>query len=202
MSTIYTIGHSVHEISYFISLLKKYDIDLVLDVRSTPFSKYAPQFNKEVLRETLGDNNIQYTFLGDSFGARQKDASLYGEDDILDFCKVLNSERFNETLNQVIDNINGANMALMCSEKEPIDCHRSILISRAFKDKGIEVNHILGNGKIETQNGLENRLLELYDFPTDYQPSLFSFSNDNEKVDYLDKAYKKRNKEIGYFKGE
>jgi len=200
MNTIYTIGHSVHEIDYFIELLKKYDINLVLDVRSSPYSKYAPQFNKKNIEEKLEENGIHYNFVGDSFGARQKNPNLYSKDGIVDFDKVRESIKFKATFNKVIDNINNANMVLMCSEKEPIDCHRSILISKAFYRKGINIQHILADGEIETQKDLENRLLSLYKLPTKTEVTLdfFNKNSDNNKFDHLKQAYTKRNKDIGY----
>ena len=200
MNTIYTIGHSTHKTDYFIKLLKKYDINLVLDVRSSPYSKYAPQFNRELIEEKLENNGVNYNFVGSTFGARQKDLNLYSEDGILDFCKVKESEKFKFCVNKVIDNVNCANIVLMCSEKEPVDCHRSILISEVFSKRNINIKHILANGEIETQTHLENRLLALYEFPAKSQKTLnfFDRNKDINPINNLQKAYEKRNKDIGY----
>ncbi|MCL2116734.1 MAG: DUF488 domain-containing protein [Methanobrevibacter sp.] len=200
MNTIYTIGHSSHKIDYFIKLLKKFDINLVLDVRSTPYSKYAPQFNKELFEKELETNGINYNFVGHTFGARQKDSNLYSEDGILDFDKVKESNKFKIGITKVINNVNIANIVLMCSEKEPIDCHRSILISNVFSKRNISIKHILANGEIETQRSLENRLLALYGFPGESQKTLHFFdkNKDNKHLNHLKKAYEKRNKDIGH----
>jgi len=198
MNTIYTIGHSIHETDYFIKLLKKFNINLVLDVRSSPYSKHASQFNREVIGKKLENNGINYNFLGNIFGARQKNPNLYSEDNIVDFDKVKEDYKFKKCINEVIDNINCVNIVLMCSEKEPLDCHRSILISNVFSKRGIDVKHILADGNVETQKSLENRLLKLYGFPTESQKTLCFFDEANDSVNHLKEAYKKRNKDIGY----
>ncbi|GAA5817991.1 MAG: DUF488 domain-containing protein [Methanobrevibacter sp. CfCl-M3] len=196
---IHTIGHSTHEIEYFIELLQKHEIDQVLDVRSTPYSKHAPQFNKKQLKKELEANEICYKFVGDSFGARQEDPKLYSEDGILDFNKVMKSQKFRNTFNKVMDNINRANFVLMCSEKDPLNCHRSILISNAFSKENVKVNHILSGGEVETQIDFENRLLDLYNYRRKPQETLdFHFNKNNNEIDYVKKAYEKRNKDIGY----
>ena len=200
MNTIYTIGHSVHKADYFINLLKKHDIDLVLDVRSSPFSKHASQFNREIIQKELERNGIHYKFVGNTFGARQKDSSLYSDEGILDFDKVKKTDKFKECVEKVIEYINRANIVLMCSEKDPIDCHRSILLSKAFFDEDINIKHILENGEVETQLGLENRLLELYELPRKTQKTLDFFAKGDGEgfINHLQIAYKKRNKDIGY----
>ncbi|KZX11132.1 DUF488 domain-containing protein [Methanobrevibacter curvatus] len=197
MNTIYTIGHSVYEIDYFINLLNKYEINLVLDVRSIPYSKHTPQFNRELIKKSLENKGIRYEFFGDVFGARQKDHALFNEEGILDFVKFKELDSFKEALNKVIENINLLNIVIMCSEKEPLDCHRSILISKAFSNHGVEVYHILDNGELESHKSLENRLLDCYGFPQKTQVSLDFFKEEKE-INYLKKAYKMRNRDIGY----
>ena len=171
-----------------------------MDVRSSPYSKYAPQFNRKAIKEKLEENRVHYNFLGDSFGARQIDPNLCFEDGIVDFNKVKESDKFKTAFNKVIDNINGANIVLMCSEKEPIDCHRSILISNAFYEEGINIEHILDNGEIETQKDLENRLLSLYKLPRKSEVTLdfFSKNSGNSKLNNLKQAYEKRNRDVSY----
>jgi uncharacterized protein (DUF488 family) len=200
MNTIYTIGHSIHETAYFIKLLKEYDINLVLDLRSSPYSKQASQFNRDAIRRELENNRIKYNFLGDIFGGRQKDPNLYSDEGIVVFDKVKEDKKFKKGINEVIDKINSNNIVLMCSEKEPLDCHRSILISKVFSEKGIDVKHILGDGNIESHKSLENRLLKLYGFPTKSQKTLSFFDKNMADVliNHLEEAYKKRNKDIGY----
>ncbi|MGL6298396.1 MAG: DUF488 family protein [Methanobacteriaceae archaeon] len=216
MNSIFSIGHSTNDWDVFLNLLKKNEINCVVDVRSVPYSKYASQFNKEKIKKKLELNNIKYEFMGKTLGARQTDKELFDNDGILDFEKVLKLGKFKDSINEIIKNLeNGTSVALMCSEKEPISCHRSILISRSFFNKNIVVKHILGDGSIETHEELEQELLKLYDFPCNNQVLLFKnsskdaqtsldFFNNNSKENsedkcYIEEAYKKRNKEIGYY---
>lgn len=198
MGNLYTIGHSQHKTDYFISLLKKYNINYVLDVRSTPYSKFADQFNKERIRGLLTKEEIHYSFFGKYFGARQEDISLYNDEGYLDFDRVRSSSNFKVGYDNVIVGLEKENnIALMCTEKDPIDCHRTIMVSRAFDLAGIEVNHILCDGTLQNQSEVNQRLMDMY-FPDRNQLSIFDYlDNTNEEVSLLE-AYKKRNAEIGY----
>ncbi|MCF2643501.1 DUF488 domain-containing protein [Roseburia hominis] len=198
MENLFTIGHSQHTIDYFVYLLNKYSINYVLDVRSTPYSKYAEQFNKGNISVFLNKVNIHYFFMGKYFGARPIETSLYSEKGYLDFEKVAQSERFNKGMENVILGLERGNrIALMCTEKDPMDCHRAIMVSRAFDKKGIKVKHILPNGDIQTQRQLDNKLADKY-FPNRGQLSIFNYENIMSEEEYISQAYRKRNEEIGY----
>lgn len=199
MDILYTVGHSQHTIDYFVKLLKLYGINYVLDVRSTPYSKYAEQFNRESIYEYLKKTEINYSYMGDFFGARLDDTYLYNDSGCLDFEKVIKSDKFCRGMDNVILGLERGNkIALMCTEKDPIDCHRAIMVARGFSLNGIEVEHILQNGKLQSQKELDYRLLEKY-FPDREQITLFSNSNYMCEEDYLAGAYHKRNLEIGYY---
>lgn len=195
MGKLYTIGHSQHKIEYFVKMLKKQNINYVLDVRSTPYSKYAEQYNRENIEMYLFNNGIKYSFMGNFFGARPNEADLYCEEGYLDFERVRKSERFIKGFDNVVLGLErGNNIVLMCSEKDPFDCHRAIMVARAFELFGMEVNHILADGELQYQNVLNERLLNQY-FPDRDQLNVFDFLNNKEKPDYLRKAYQMRNKE-------
>lgn len=182
-----------------IGLLNKYGIDYLLDVRSTPYSKYAEQYNKENISRELNSVNIKYSFMGKYFGARPQNIELYNDEGYLDFEKVRESQDFNKGIKNVILGLNqGHRIALMCTEKEPIDCHRAILVARAFEMQMIYAKHILLNGKILTQQQLDEQLLQKY-FPDRRQLSLFTYEKQISEEEYLVEAYKKRNVEIGYY---
>lgn len=199
MGELFTIGHSQYSIDYFIGLLNKYGIDYLLDVRSTPYSKYAEQYNKENISRELKSANIKYSFLGKYFGARPQNTELYADEGYLDFERVRGSQDFNKGIENVILGLNqGHKIALMCTEKEPIDCHRAILVARAFEIQMIYAKHILSNGKILTQQQLDEQLLQKY-FPDRRQLSLFTYERQISEEEYLAEAYKKRNMEIGYY---
>jgi len=198
MGELFTVGHSQHTLEYFMDLLKKQGVNYVLDVRSTPYSKYAEQFNRENVCNLLERANITYSFMGKYFGARPEDKLLYNDDGYLDFEKVAQSEKFNVGVKSVLLGLDrGNNIALMCAEKDPLDCHRAIMVARAFNLEGIKVKHILPNGNIQTQKVLDKRLLEKY-FPDRGQLSLFSYDNEISDDEYIRQAYRKRNREIGY----
>lgn len=198
MDGLFTIGHSQHTPEYFVALLKKYAITYVLDVRTTPYSKYAEQFNKQNVCLLLENFDIKYSFMGNYFGARPEKPSLYSDDGYLDFEKTAQSEKFMIGMKSVLSGLKQGNkIALMCTEKDPFDCHRAIMVARAFDLNGINVNHILADGNIQTQKELDSQILEKY-FPNRKQMSLFDYDNEICEEKYIQQAYYKRNKEIGY----
>ena len=201
MREIFTIGHSSHSNSAFVALLKRHGINCIVDVRSMPYSKYSPQFNKTEIKRFLLEQGISYIFMGNELGARRKDRSLYSSEGYLDFEKTSKSLSFINGINRVNDGVDkGYTIALMCAEKDPIDCHRNILVARQLFKQGYDVLNVLNDGSIEKQDHLEARLLDLY-FPKRDQISLLdsiNFDLDNEKMELLKKAYSLRNKEIGY----
>ena len=133
--TLYTIGHSNHDAERFIELLRMNGVNVVVDVRSMPFSQYATQFNKNEIKKTLKDHGIVYIHMGEEFGARREDKSLYDEDGKLSFSKTKMSEPFRDGVRRIEDGIEkGYHIAFMCSEKHPEDCHRCILVGKAFHD--------------------------------------------------------------------
>ena len=194
---VYTIGHSRHKIDDFVELLLKNNINCVCDIRSTPFSKFAEQFNQENLKKSLQDNNIVYLYFGEEFGARRKEQDLI-TNGIVDFEKVSSSKKFLSGVKRLEKGIEkGYRIALMCAEKDPIDCHRTILVARNLALNGFQVKHILDNGSQIDQTEVDEQLLKKY-FPKRNQVSLFE---EDLPIDYLVEAYKKANQDIGY-KGE
>lgn len=194
---IFTIGHSNHTTEEFIELLAKHSINYVCDVRSTPYSRFAEDYNRENIKMVLIKNNLQYLFFGEEFGARREEKSLY-TDGIVDFEKVAKSIKFLEGMERIESGLNkGYRIALMCTEKEPIQCHRAILVSRNLSNKGIEVSHIMPDGSLVEHKSLELELVDKY-FPNRNQISLFDL---NEPIDYINESYKKANYEIGYIEG-
>jgi uncharacterized protein (DUF488 family) len=198
MSKIFTIGHSSHKLEYFLTLLKNNNINCLVDVRSVPYSKYTPQFNVDVLKLFLNGNGIYYIFLGRELGAKCEDRSLYTIDGYLDFEKVRKTDLFKLGMERIQIGIKkGFRIALMCMEKDPIDCHRNILVAREFHRLNYSVNNILENGEIQTQDYIEKRLLDMY-FPDRMQQKLFDAEEKLSDSELIERAYKLRNKDIGY----
>lgn len=196
---LYTIGHSLHSIDRFIELLNDYEINCVIDVRSTPFSKFSPQYNTNEIKKILKDNQKYYIFMGEEFGARRSETALYDDNGFLDFEKVIKSSLFQLGVKRVKDGLHkGYNISFMCTEKDPFDCHRSMLVGRAFSDEKFEVLNIHEDGSLETQAELIERLLNYY-FPNRNQASIFDIlEGEQSKEELVYEAYILRNKDIAY----
>lgn len=197
-NTIFTIGHSNLNIENFINLLKEYDINCIVDVRSTPYSKFHSQFNRENIKSELKKNGIYYIFMGEELGARRNDRSLYTIKGYLDFEKTVKSSKFLKGVSRIKEGLSkGFNIALMCSEKNPMECHRSIMIARYFSDNNFMVKHILDKGEILTQEEIAKKLVDKY-FPNRDQISLLPEENIIDYEELVRRSYRQRNEEIGY----
>jgi len=192
----FTIGHSNHSTERFIELLQAYKIDCLVDVRSAPYSKFASQFNKDFLEVSLKNSKISYLFLGNRLGGRYTNPQLLFSDGVVNFSKVMDTRTFQDGIDEVINKIkNGTIISIMCSEKDPFDCHRFVLVSHGLALKGVEIKHILENGEIISNEALEDRLLKMYKKDYD-QPSLFEPRKTREQA--LEEAYEMRNKDVAY----
>ena len=197
MRKLLTIGHSTLSVDEFVARLRANEVDSVVDVRSVPFSRYTPQFNANELRHVLRSHNISYLPMGSEFGARPSDPALYLAGGRVSFEAIAASELFLSGLIRVEQGMDkGYRPALMCTEKDPIDCHRTILVARAFATRGTCVTHILADGTSETHADLERRLLDMY-FPYRGQLSLWD-SSPSDTPALLRSAYKMRGHEIAY----
>lgn len=193
---IYTIGHSTHTINYFLELLKAYEVNCLIDVRSVAASRYNPQYNQKTLATSLQDNNIQYFHFAREFGARHTDPALLDEEGRVDFEKVQHSIPFTHGVAQLKSLIRSGNIvALMCAESDPFDCHRFSMISVALQAEGFEVYHILKDKTLKSNAELEAQLLKTYKKKLS-QPDMFNqaASSSNE----LREAYRLRNKKVGF----
>jgi uncharacterized protein (DUF488 family) len=157
---IYTIGHSNHSAVRFIDLLQSATIQCIADVRSMPFSRRNPQFSQKALATALKDAGVEYWFLGDGLGARPKDRACY-EGGKVSYVRIAASAAFRDAIDALIDASHAKRIALMCAEKEPLECHRTILVGRALAERGVELRHIHADARIEPQAELEGRLLHL-----------------------------------------
>lgn len=166
MNEIYTIGHSNHQSEYFIGLLKQHGIEVVCDVRSQPFSKYNPQFNQSAISDELRKNGIKYVFMGTQLGVRSGDPENYRDGKVCyDLLAV--SPEFRSGLARLRTGSESYRIALMCTEKDPINCHRAILVSRHLKALNLNIGHILASGGLESHYMLEERLLDMYNYAND-----------------------------------
>jgi len=195
LKQLYTIGHSIYEMEDFILLLKKNGINTIVDVRSTPYSKFASQYNRETLKYYLKENKIFYIFMGDLLGARYEDKSLLFDDGKVNFKKVQEIKSFQDGITRLDKGITkGYNISLMCSEKEAFDCHRFGLVSEFLTKNRIEVNHIYPD-KVVSQKILEQQLLKKYDKKL---PKVDLFNPDITENLQIKLAYELRNRDIAY----
>jgi uncharacterized protein (DUF488 family) len=191
ITTLFTIGHSGRSLDEFIALLKQYKITALCDVRSMPYSRRNPQFNREPLQQNLKSRNIDYIFLGEELGARSKDPSTYVAGKAL-FSKIAELPLFKQGLKRIkLGMENDYVLALMCAEKDPLSCHRSILICRNLRDVNIDIRHIIDSKSIETQSDLEQRLVKQLKI----SPDLFK---DKGPSDLVERAYDIQGDRIAY----
>lgn len=162
--TVFTIGHSTHTLERLIALLRLHEITAVADVRSTPYSRTNPQFNREYLKGQLRTVGITYAFLGKELGARSQDPSCY-ENGRVQYGRIALTELFQQGLDRVQEEAKKYRLALMCAEKEPLECHRTVLVARHLSSRGIAVQHILPNGRLENQAEVLDRLMRQLDLP-------------------------------------
>jgi len=190
MGRIYTIGSSIHTTEEFVSLLNKYKINAVADVRSMPYSQHTPQYNKEILNKYLKENSINYLSFSNEFGARRKENDAYTNNRV-DYKKVIKLPDFIHGIERINTGIlKGYTIALLCTEKEPLNCHRFSLVSRALiSTLDINVYHILFNGELLNHRDLERQILHDFNLGDDL------FYDYKYQLDY---AYEKINNKIAW----
>jgi uncharacterized protein (DUF488 family) len=190
----YTIGHSNHSIEDFIETLKKFQISCIIDVRTIPSSKYMPHFNRENLQIWLEREEIEYKYLGNMIGGRYTDPALLDSQGSVDYEKVEQRSIFQMGIDQVCQIINvGKSAALMCSEKNPLDCHRFVLVSKALAKKGISIDHIVFEGTKDNEGKLIGTLVS----NNDLEKQLREMYKSHNVMD-TEMLYRRRNKEVAF----
>lgn len=156
---IHTIGHSNHPIQTFLELLQQHGITALADVRSTPYSRFNPQFRREKLQAALAEAGIQYVFLGEELGARSLDPACYDATGRVSYTKLAQTQLFRRGIERVKNGAGEYRVSLMCAEREPLECHRTILVSRELVRENIVVTHILADGSLESHEHAMQRLV-------------------------------------------
>lgn len=193
---IYTVGHSNHAPEYFLALLQAHDINCVVDVRSVAASAHNPQFNKALLEAYLKNHGIRYLHFAREFGARHEDPALHDSHGKVDFEKVRRTAAFREGVERLETGAaRGFRIALMCSEGEPLECHRFSMISGHLQAEGFEVLHILRDSTLVPHPELEEAMLEKYHKKLP-RPSLFE--PDIDENTRIAAAYRLHNQEVGW----
>jgi uncharacterized protein (DUF488 family) len=208
---LFTIGHSTHSTLDFVKLLQEHNITALADVRSHPYSRYLPHFNQMSLKDVLSGVNIHYEFLGKELGARPSNKNCHVDGKAV-YEKIAATDLFSQGIKRIIKGIRKHGIALMCAEKDPIVCHRAILVCQHLRcENNLEINYIKSNGDLEPHCKLEERLLakhglkELALVAAPIQLSLFANNSANiqtsnlpSKEEYIKNAYKLQGDEIAY----
>lgn len=155
--TIYTIGHSNHELEKFLALLTRHELESLVDVRSSPYSKYAVQFNRPELEYAVEKRGIRYVYLGEELGGRPPTDDYYDDEGHALYFKMATAPFFLRGIEQLIEEGGTYKTAFMCSEENPEGCHRHLLIARVLAEQGIKVVHIRGDGEEEAEEDLARR---------------------------------------------
>lgn len=187
MNPLFTIGHSTHDFPTFLRLLKQHEIGVVADVRSRPSSRF-PWFSRDALEKGLKANGVRYVFLGTELGARREERECY-IGPRADYRLIAQTAAYQRGIERLRNGVSRYRIALMCSEREPLDCHRTILVCRHAKEFA-NIFHIRADGRLESHEEAEARLLSRY------------FSGDHDffrgEAEMLDEAYLRRGEEINY----
>lgn len=189
INELYTIGYSGFTINEFIDVLTKHGINAIADVRSVPYSKFKPEYNSGKLKTKLNNSGIEYAFLGDLCGARIDAQECY-RNGKADYDLIAKHPKFQEGIKRIKRGLEKYRIALLCAEKDPVSCHRLILICRHLRADDIKIFHIIDFKSVLTQGECEARLLKLFKLD---QPELFRDVNDQ-----ITEAYARQAEKIAY----
>ena len=172
-------------------LLVRHGIDEVVDVRSAPYSRYAPQFNHDNLEERLETVGLGYTFLGGELGGRPADRSCYDSDGRVLYDRVAETNLFDDGIRRVIETADDCRIALMCTEKEPLECHRTLLVAKKLWESSVDIEHILADGSLENHAAAMDRLMDIFQLP--HNGDMF-----RSRVDVITDALVRQAKKVAY----
>ena len=187
--TVFSIGHSSHGLEAFLALLREHGISAVADVRSAPYSRYSPHFSKGALSGSLGKAGVKYVFLGRELGGRSDDPSCY-ENRRVRYDRLADRAEFRDGIDRLRKGAGDHRIAIMCAEREPLDCHRTLLVAPALVREGVPVAHIHADGSLETHDAAMDRLLDLVGLPRD---DLF-----RSRDDLVREALRRREERVAY----
>lgn len=186
---LFTIGYSDLSMDSFVNLLKEHMIEAVADVRSSPYSKFYPVFNQGSLKEILKRHRIKYVFMGMELGARRSESECYVNGKV-SYDLVFTTKAFQDGVRRLLKGLGLMRIALLCAEKDPLNCHRAILVCRYLRNLITPIEHIMNNGHLENHSELERRLLRLFNLN-----NIDIFRNEK---DILEHAYRKQAERIAF----
>lgn len=196
---LFTVGHSNHEAPRLLALLRGAGVTAVADVRSSPYSRRLPHFNRPQLEELLHREGLSYVFLGDLLGGRPADRRLYDAAGWVDYERVRQTEPFRRGLDRLVAGLERYTVALLCGEADPLDCHRGLMIAPALVERGLLPLHLRRDGTVETTAELERRLLQETGVGEGLVEGLFApILTEAERRALLAEAYRIMNRKKAY----
>ena len=196
---IFTIGHSNYNVEKLIDMLRYYNINCVVDIRGTPYSKYNVQYNKETIRNTLIKEGFVYIYMAKEFAAKRDNKESYNKEGYSDFEKVIYEDDFKNGIERLKNGCEkGYRIALLGAMQDPIRCHRSILVGRALVENGFNVKHILDDYSIAYQTDIEKSLLEKYFEDRNQMTIDYILGTNKSEKEMIEESYRLANKDIRY----
>ncbi len=195
-STVFTIGHSNHSLEAFTGLLVRHRVTALADVRSAPHSRFNPHFNREPLAAALKARGIEYVYLGRELGGRSNDPDSYQAGRIR-YDRLVRTDRFKDGLDRIVRGAAKHRIALVCAEKEPLDCHRTLLVGRALDGRGVNVMHILPDGRLESHAASMERLLARHNL----EPEGDLFRRQQPREELIAEAVARQAERVGHVVG-
>lgn len=188
---LFSIGHSNIPADRFVGMLQSAGVDAVADVRSVPFSRFFPWFSGKPLAARLAAAGIGYSFMGEALGGRPRNDGLY-RNGVADYEAMAAQPEFLRARASLIESAARSRICLLCAERDPLDCHRFLLVSRRLVERGVTIDHILHDGTIEPHDATEQRMLALDDKGCD----LFAAG----QAERLAAAYRRRAQAVAFRK--
>ena len=171
MSSFFTLGHSNHNFEAWLALIRQHGIEVVVDTRSSPYSKYVPQFDKELMQRSLEESGVRYLFLGAELGGRPANPAYYDAKGRVLYSRLRDDARFQAGIARLETGMERFRVALVCGEEDPAHCHRRLLIGRVLAERGHIMIHIRGDGRLESDEAVA---AESGKPLVDAQPALFA----------------------------
>jgi uncharacterized protein (DUF488 family) len=156
---VYSVGHSNHPLPIFLDLIAAHQIEVLVDVRSSPYARYATWFNRDDLRAELAEHSLKYVFMGDELGGRPDSRDFYDAAGHVRYERLRESETFRHAIDRLLEGARRYRVAVMCGEENPSTCHRHLLIGRELVERGVEILHIRADGRLQADGELDDLTL-------------------------------------------
>jgi len=177
MSSFFTCGHSSHDFETWLGLLSQHGVEVVVDTRSSPYSKYVPQFDRELMKRSLEQAGIHYLYLGADLGGRPANPAYYDANGRVLYSRLRDDARFKAAIARLETGMERFRVALFCGEEDPAHCHRRLLIGRVLTERGHIMLHIRGDGRLESDDAVA---IEAHKPLVGAQPALFAELDEDE----------------------